>query len=65
MCESPAVEPLPSRDRRDRTSARVAVALNAQNFVHAKTPLFVYYSGVTAKGSHPPYGPPLGGIEVW
>ena len=64
ICLSPAVEPLPPRDERGRTSGRVAIALNAQNFLHTKTPLFVYYSGVTAIDSQPPFGPPLGGIEV-
>ena len=43
---------------------RVAVALNAQNFVHTRTPMFVYYSGVAASAVEPLRGPPLGGIEV-
>ena len=64
VCVAPAVEPLPPRNERARTSVRVAVALNAQNFVHVRTPLFVYYSGVTARDVAPPFGPPLGGIEV-
>ena len=66
VCVAPPVESLPSVDLalRARTSARVALALNAQNFVHAKTPLFVFYSGVIATSAQPRVGPPAGGVEV-
>lgn len=64
LCRAPPVDPLPILSSRDRTSVRVAVALNAQNFVHERTPLFVYYSGVTAISIHPQRGPPRGGVEV-
>ena len=66
VCVAPPVESLPSVDLalRARTSARVALALNAQNFVHAKTPLFVFYSGVTATSARPRVGSPAGGVEV-
>ena len=38
--------------------------LPLQNFVHARAPLFVYYSGVTVESAAPSAGPPVGGIEL-
>lgn len=64
VCVAPTVTPLPPPGQRSRTSVRVAIALNAQNFVHARTPLFVFYSGVLAHTVEPLRGPPMGGIEV-
>ena len=64
VCHTPPVEPPQHASARSRTSVRVALALNAQNFVHVRTPLFVYYAGVSATALHPARGPPLGGIEI-
>ena len=69
ICRSPA-RPQPASalggatGARARASVRVALALNAQNFEHYKTPLYVFHGGVEATEVQPAYGPPLGGIEV-
>ena len=66
LCRSPAgpQQSGPVRTARARTSVRVALALNAQNFVHQRTPLYVFHAGVTATDAQPATGPPRGGVEV-
>lgn len=62
LCRSP--ERAVRTEGRGRTSVRVALALNSQNFAHNGAPLFVYYSGVVVSGLQPGSGPPTGGVEV-
>ena len=62
LCRSPAGPQ--SLTTRARASVRVALALNAQNFVHSRTPLYVFHSGVSVADVQPTSGPPLGGVEV-
>ena len=57
LCRSPPRAQL-ELAKRGRGAIRVAVALNAQNFVHKKTPIFVFYAGVTVAALGPPTGPP-------
>ena len=66
ICAAPPLLPalLPRAGSRGRVSVRVALALNAQNFVHARSPLYVFYSGVTVNDLAPSRGPPLGGVHV-
>ena len=66
LCRSPAgpQQSGPVRTARARTSVRVAVALNSQNFVHHRTPLYVFHAGVSATDVQPVTGPPMGGVEV-
>ena len=66
LCRSPEgpQQSGPVRTTRARTSVRVAVALNSQNFVHHRTPLYVFHAGVSATDVQPVTGPPMGGVEV-
>ena len=67
LCRAPPLSgPLPQLTSvsRGRTSVRVALALNGQNFAHELAPLFSYVSGVLVGAVEPLMGPPAGRVQI-